>query len=79
MEYLLENPPLEIQKVGRWWDNEVGMNVLEDLQRKAAFIHHEGKKLYFAIFAKKGFTVELEQKAANEKNIFLYDFSGSGL
>jgi AAA+ ATPase superfamily predicted ATPase len=99
MEYLLENPPLEIQKIGRWWDNreeidiaavsetemllgeckwwdnQVGINVLEDLQRKAAFIDHEGKELYFAIFAKNGFTGELEEEAKNKKNIFLYDFS----
>jgi len=99
MEYLLENPPLEIQKIGRWWDNreeidiaavsetgmllgeckwwdnQVGINVLEDLRRKAAFIDHEGKELYYAIFAKKGFTSELEEEAKGKKNILLYDFS----
>jgi hypothetical protein len=55
--------------------NQVGINVLEDLQRKAAFIDHEGKELYFAIFAKKGFTGELEERAKSKKNILLYDFS----
>ena len=99
MEYLLENPPLEIQKIGRWWDNreeidiaavsgaeilvgeckwwnnQVGINVLEDLQRKASLMDREGKKLYYAIFAKNGFKSELEQEAKNKTNILLYDFS----
>jgi AAA+ ATPase superfamily predicted ATPase len=99
MEYLLENPPLEIQKIGRWWDNreeidiaavsgaeilvgeckwwdnQVGINVLEDLQRKASFMDREGKKLYYAFFAKKGFKGELEQEAKSKTNILLYDFS----
>jgi len=99
MEYLLEHSPLEMQKIGRWWNNreeidivaiseevilvgeckwwdeQVGVNVLQDLQRKAAFLDNEGKKLHFALFAKNGFTTELEQQAIGEKNIFLYDFS----
>ncbi len=99
MEYLLENPPLEIQKIGRWWNNreeidiaavsgaeilvgeckwwnnQVGINVLEDLQRKASLMDREGKKLYYAIFAKNGFKGELEQEAKNKTNILLYDFS----
>lgn len=48
---------------------------MEDLQRKAAFVDHEGKMLSFAIFAKNGFTGELEEQAKREKNILLYDFS----
>jgi AAA+ ATPase superfamily predicted ATPase len=57
----------------KWWDEQVGINVLRDLERKTAFIDNEAKKIYFAVFAKKGFTKELEQKAISEKNILLYD------
>ena len=57
----------------KWWDEPVGINVLRDLERKSAFIDNEDKKIYFAVFSKKGFTKELEQKAISEKNIFLYD------
>ncbi len=57
----------------KWWDEQVGIDVLRDLQRKTAFIDNEAKKIYFAVFAKNGFTKELEQKAISEKNIFLYD------
>ncbi len=99
MEYLMENPKIEIHKMGRWWNNreeidivalsekevllgeckwwekEVGINVLKDLERKSAFIDKEGKELYYALFSKNGFTSELEHRAAGANNLFLYDFT----
>jgi len=98
MEYLLEVSPLEIQKIGGWWDNKeeidivtisetemllgeckwreepVDKDVMESLQRKTSFIDTRGKKLSYAIFAKKGFTTELKRIADMQENIFLYDF-----
>ena len=100
MEHVLENPPLEILKIGRWWNNreeidmvavgekemllgeckwweeQVGINVLEDLKRKSASVETGGKELYFALFSKQGFTAELGQAAKKEENILLYDMSG---
>ncbi len=99
MDRLMENPPLDVQKIGRWWNKQeeidivavaekemllgeckwweekVGINVLEDLKRKSVFIHNEGREFYFALFSKSGFTKELEQRAKETKNILLYDFS----
>ncbi|NIM10403.1 MAG: AAA family ATPase [Candidatus Aminicenantes bacterium] len=101
MEQVMLNPPLEIQKIGRWWNNneeidiaavgeseilvgeckwwneKVGVNVLKELERKAALIedHSRWERVYFALFSKSGFTPELEQKARESNTIFLYDFS----
>jgi hypothetical protein len=59
----------------KWWEDRVGLNVLKDLQRKAEFIKKEKRAVYFALFSKKGFSKDLEQKARDVQNIFLYDFS----
>jgi uncharacterized protein len=99
MEILLTNPPVEIQKIGRWWNNreeidivtlsetaillgeckwwdsKVGLNILEDLQRKSSFIETGGREQFYAIFSKNGFTKELKQLAGKEKHLFLYDIS----
>lgn len=99
MEYLMENPPLEMGTVGKWWDNreeidiavagekemllgeckwweaKVGLNILDDLKRKAALVDTGNKTLLFALFSKSGFSEELEQAAKETKNILLYDFT----
>jgi AAA+ ATPase superfamily predicted ATPase len=101
MEQVMLNPPLEILKIGRWWNNneeidifgvgeseilvgeckwwneKVGMNVLQELERKAALIEDKNrwKRVYFALFSKSGFTPELEQEANESDKILLYDFS----
>lgn len=101
MEQVILNPPLEILKIGRWWNNneeidiaavgdseilvgeckwwneKVGMNVLKELERKAALIEDNSRweRVYFALFSKSGFTQELEQKTGESNTIFLYDFS----
>jgi AAA+ ATPase superfamily predicted ATPase len=99
MDRLLQDRPVEIQKVGRWWnkneeidivtltDSEVllgeckwwqepvGLNVLERLEKKSTQVVEEGQAVYFALFAKSGFTSELKERAKSQKNLFLYDFS----
>ncbi len=99
MEVVMQNPPLEISKIGRWWSNkeeidiaavgekgillgeckwwgnEVGLNILEDLKRKSQLVPTEGKEIFFALFSKNGFTPELEQAANESRSILLYDFS----
>ncbi len=99
MEYLMENPPLEIGTIGKWWNNreeidiavngekemllgeckwweaKVGLNILDDLKRKAASVDTKNKTLYFALFSKNGFSEELEEAAKDTKNILLYDFT----
>jgi AAA+ ATPase superfamily predicted ATPase len=98
-ELLLSHPPVEIRKIGRWWDKneeidivalsenemlvgeckwweeKVGINILKDLQRKAEFIRKEKQDLVFVLFAKSGFTPDLERSAREDKKILLYDFS----
>ncbi len=92
MELLLEEPPFDILKIGRWWSNKeeidvaalsenkillgeckwwnekVGLNILEDLKRKSTHIDTQGKELCYALFSKNGFTPELE-KMGSAKNI----------
>jgi len=52
----------------KWNVNPVGGNVLEDLQRAVRFLQVEGdwERVYFALFARSGFTPALRESATRE-------------
>lgn len=57
----------------KWSNKLVGTNILEDLKRKADKVSwgNAGKKVYFALFSKSGYTKDLKRKA-KEENILLF-------
>jgi hypothetical protein len=52
----------------KWSIHPVGGNVLEDLRRAAGYLQQEGdwEKIYFALFARSGFTPAMRELAARE-------------
>jgi AAA+ ATPase superfamily predicted ATPase len=52
----------------KWSIHPVGGNVLEDLRRAAGYLQREGdwEKIYFALFARSGFTPAMRELAARE-------------
>lgn len=65
----------------KWWDKEVGINVLEDLTRKSYQVEEvKDKKPLYCLFSKSGFTSELKNKAGNYGVLLfdLEDFRDSG-
>jgi AAA+ ATPase superfamily predicted ATPase len=57
----------------KYWDNPVGLNVLEDLKEKSKYVKVKNKKEFFVIFSKNGFTKDLIEFSKKNKNIFLFD------
>ncbi|MBN1313445.1 MAG: ATP-binding protein [Anaerolineae bacterium] len=54
----------------KWSANPIGMNVLDDLKQKAqVLLQRSGaaKTVYYALFARAGFTPVLEEQARNER------------
>jgi AAA+ ATPase superfamily predicted ATPase len=58
----------------KWSTKPVGINILEDLQRKTHLLRLEGdwQQVHYALFSKSGFTPELQTKAQSE-NILLVE------
>jgi AAA+ ATPase superfamily predicted ATPase len=52
----------------KWSVNKAGLDILADLQRKAALLDwgKKGRKEYFALFSRSGFTEELQHTAADK-------------
>ena len=50
----------------KWWAAPVGLNVLAELKRKAALLPRRASHVKLMLFAKSGFTPELEAVAARE-------------
>lgn len=50
----------------KWSRNPVGVGVLDDLQRKSQRLAGEGTQVYYALFARAGFTEELRVRAEKE-------------
>lgn len=57
----------------KWSIHPVGINILEDLKRKAQALLREGDitQLHYVLFSRSGFTPALEKQAKNE-NVLLY-------
>lgn len=68
----------------RWWAKPVGANVLSELQQKAkAVLPHFQRPphVYYALFARNGFTEELHQMASERNDLLLIEagqFHGAG-
>ncbi|WP_457641368.1 ATP-binding protein [Persephonella sp.] len=57
----------------KYWENPVGLNVLNDLIQKSKSVNrNKNKQEYFAIFSKAGFTKELKDLATRKSNILLF-------
>ena len=52
----------------KWWDSPVGMNVLEELRRKAMLLPLEGRwtHVWYALWSKAGYTPEVQALAGEE-------------
>ncbi len=57
----------------KYWDNPVGLNVLNDLKEKANLVNWKKnkRKEFFIIFSKRDFSAELIEVAESNKNVFL--------
>lgn len=97
IQQLLEHPPVEIHKIGRWWNNKeeidivtlsddcilageckwtsqpVGLDVLHRLEQKTGLLPIKNKKIHLALFSKSGFKPELQKRAQEQGNIYLYE------
>ena len=68
----------------KWWTKPLGANVLSELQQKArAVLPHFQRppQVYYALFARNGFTGELHQMAAERHDLLLIEagqFHGAG-
>ncbi|QGP91461.1 hypothetical protein MGLY_07940 [Neomoorella glycerini] len=68
----------------KWWGKPVGANVLSELQQKVkAVVPHFQRppQVYYALFARNGFSEELHQKAAERHDLLLIEacqFHGNG-
>jgi len=53
----------------KWSNSPVGVNILDDLKRKAQGLNADGRwqQAWYALWAKSGFTRALEDVAANER------------
>jgi len=58
----------------KWGNKPVGVNIYEDLRRKASLIdwYHGSRKEYYALFSKTGFTDKIKEIAKRE-NLYLFD------
>ena len=56
----------------KWSNKQVGTNIYEDLKKKAQAVEwgKKGRKEYFAIFSKSGFTKDMAELAEKDK-VFL--------
>jgi hypothetical protein len=58
----------------KWWDSEVGMNVLRDLRTDASKTNYgAGADELFVLFSKSGFTEELEREADRAGDVLLIE------
>ncbi len=62
----------------KWWTSPVGLNVLEDLQRKAqqmvahsAAIWKRPPTLHYALFSRSGFAADLREQARRERVLLI--------
>ena len=64
----------------KWRNRPVGSNVLADLRQAAIPLleHLPGLQVYYALFAKAGFTPELATQAAEDHTLRLYDVEAIG-
>ncbi|NOZ70774.1 MAG: ATP-binding protein [Chloroflexi bacterium] len=57
----------------KWTKRPVGINVLEELKRKASLLPGgPWQRIVYTLFAKQGFTAALQALAADEENILLF-------
>jgi AAA+ ATPase superfamily predicted ATPase len=61
----------------KWRNRQVGSNVLAHLRQTAASLlaEHSAQQVYYALFAKAGFTSEVTAQAAHDSNLLLYDLA----
>ena len=61
----------------KWSSKPVGMNILANLERKAAIIQGDlgNKKIYFALCSRSGFTPQLMDSSSNRSDIMLFKLS----
>jgi hypothetical protein len=59
----------------KWRSRPVGSNVLADLRQAAAslLVHLPDVQVYYALFAKAGFTPDLTAQAAQDPTLLLYE------
>jgi len=57
----------------KWSNKQVGINIFENLKEKAQFVKwgKTGRKEYFALFSKSGFTKAMKEKARKDE-VFLF-------
>lgn len=58
----------------KWSNKPVGTNIFDDLKRKSQLVQwgRPGRKEYFALFSKSGFTPDIEKLASREE-VFLFE------
>ncbi len=58
----------------KWSNKQVGTNIYEDLKRKAQKVvwGKKGRKEYFAMFSKNGFTPDMK-KVADKGGVLLFE------
>ena len=61
----------------KWSSKPVGMNIMANLERKAAIIQGDlgNKKIYFALCSRSGFTPQLMDSSSNRSDIMLFKLS----
>lgn len=61
----------------KWSSKPAGMNILANLERKAAIIQGDlgNKKIYFALCSRSGFTPQLMDSSSNRSDIMLFKLS----
>ncbi|MEG1167114.1 MAG: ATP-binding protein [Gordonibacter sp.] len=57
----------------KFWKGPVGVNVLRDLERKAAVVPHKAEQIGYALFSIEGFTDELRSLAAGRADVLLME------
>jgi len=58
----------------KWRNRKLGLNILNDLERKVAEKFPEAKQRYFGFFSKSGFTEKLLEVANKNPNILLFNY-----
>ncbi|MDZ7262364.1 MAG: ATP-binding protein [candidate division KSB1 bacterium] len=58
----------------KWSLKPVGINVLDDLKKKASRLNHTVRAAYYILFSRSGFTEALRKKAAAER-VYLFDIT----
>ncbi len=61
----------------KWWDAKVGLNILENLEKKASSLLKAGryKKIYYALFSKSGFSDDLLKLKDIRDDVLLFDLN----